>query len=71
MRKLTFRSFLIDYIKTYSNIDSINIHKLSNKAKRDMRLMEMLILYCCYTNKLYVLKKYLDLNKYKEFPIYN
>ena len=64
MRKLTFKTYLKQYLVDVSGQRSLNIHKLAILSKNNLRLVNPLILHCVLNDKTNVLFKYLDINKY-------
>lgn len=58
MRKLTFNTFLKQYILDLSGQASLSIHKLSRLAKKNYRLADPLLLYCLLEDKMDVYCKY-------------
>ena len=64
MRKLTFKTFLKQYLVDVSGQHSLSIHKLASLSNNNIRLVNPLILHCVLNNKTNVLFKYLDINKY-------
>lgn len=68
MRQLTLSGFLSEYVKSLSECNSLNIHRLINEAYGgNHRLREALILYCFYSDKSDILLKYLNDTDRKEF----
>ena len=61
MRQLTLLGFLSKYVKSLSECNSLNIHKLINEVYGgNYRLREPLFLYCFYNDKSDILLKYLN-----------
>lgn len=61
MRQLTLLGFLSEYVKSLSECNSLNIHKLINEVYGgNYRLREPLFLYCYYSGKFEILLKYLN-----------
>lgn len=61
MRQLTLLGFLSEYVKSLSECNSLNIHKLINEVYGgNYRLREPLFLYCFYSDKSDILLKYLN-----------
>lgn len=61
MRQLTLLGFLSEYVKSLSECNSLNIHKLINEVyDGNYRLREPLFLYCHYSGKSDILLKYLN-----------
>lgn len=68
MRHLTLLGFLSEYVKSLSECNSLNIHKLINEAySGNYRLREPLFLYCFYSDKSDILLKYLNDTDTKEY----
>ncbi len=69
MRQLTLLGFLSGYVKSLSECNSLNIHKLIQEVYNgNDRLREPLFMYCYYNHKSEVLSKYLtesDKTEYK------
>ena len=61
MRQLTFKTFLKQYLADVSGRKSLSIHKLANLSKKNIRIVDPLILYCLLDNKLNTLSKYLSI----------
>ena len=51
MRRLKFETFLERYIHDVTGKRTLNIHKLSKIARKNVRLVDPLILYCTFTSK--------------------
>ena len=64
MRKLTFKTYLKQYLVDVSGQRSLNIHKLAALSKKNVRIVDPLILHCVLNNKTNVLFKHLDITKY-------
>ena len=64
MRKLTFKTYLKQYLVDVSGQRSLSIHKLAILSKDNIRLVDPLILHSVMNNKMNVLFKYLDISKY-------
>ncbi len=62
MRKLTFRTFIKRYLVDISGQQTLNIHKLAKLSKKNVRVIDPLILYCLFENKMNVLSRYLNTN---------
>lgn len=68
MRQLTLLGFLSEYVKSLSECNSLNIHKLINEVYGgNYRLREPLFLYCHYSGKSEILLKYLNDTDNKEY----
>lgn len=68
MRQLTLLGFLSEYVKSLSECNSLNIHKLINEVYGgNYRLREPLFLYCHYSDKSEILLKYLNDTDNKEY----
>ena len=68
MRQLTLLGFLSEYVKSLSECDSLNIHKLINEVyDGNYRLREPLFLYCHYSGKSEILLKYLNDTDIEEY----
>lgn len=68
MRQLTLLGFLSEYVKSLSECNSLNIHKLINEVYGgNYRLREPLFLYCHYSSKSEILLKYLNDTDNKEY----
>lgn len=68
MRQLTLLGFLSKYVKSLSECNSLNIHKLINEVYGgNYRLREPLFLYCHYSGKSEILLKYLNDTDNKEY----
>lgn len=65
MRKLSFNSYLEQYLKDISGDVSLSVSKLFKKAKKNYRIVDPLILYCALTDKRELFNKR-SKNKYKE-----
>ena len=65
MRKLSFNSYLEQYLKYISGDVSLSVSKLFKKAKKNYRIVDPLILYCALTDKRELFNKR-SKNKYKE-----
>ena len=65
MRKLSFNSYLEQYLKDISGDVSLSVSKLVKKAKKNYRILDPLILYCALTDKRELFNKR-SKNKYKE-----
>lgn len=60
MRKLTLLGFLSEYVRSLSERNTLNIHKLIDEVySGNDRLREPLFMYCFYSNKTDILMKYL------------
>ena len=62
MRRMTFRCYVEKYLQDLSGQKTLSIHKLAAIANSDVRMKNVLILYCCLNNKEKVLVKYLNLS---------
>lgn len=61
MRQLTLLGFLSEYVRSLSECNSLNIHKLTDEVYGgNYRLREPLFLYCFYSSKSDILLKYLN-----------
>lgn len=70
MRQLTLLGFLSEYVKSLSDCNSLNIHKLINEVYGgNYRLREPLFLYCFYSDKSDILLKYLNDTDKKEYAV--
>lgn len=70
MRQLTLLGFLSEYVKSLSECDSLNIHKLINEVyDGNYRLREPLFLYCHYSGKSEILLKYLNDADIEEYTV--
>lgn len=68
MRKLTLLGFLTEYVRSLSDRDTLNIHKLVSEVySGNDRLREPLFMYCYYSNKTDVLMKYLAVGDKAEY----
>lgn len=68
MRQLTLLGFLSEYVKSLSECNSLNIHKLINEVYGgNYRLRDPLFLYCHYSGKSEILLKYLNDTDNKEY----
>ena len=68
MRQLTLLGFLSEYVKSLSECNSLNIHKLINEVySGNYRLREPLFLYCFYSDKSAILLKYLNNTDKEEY----
>ena len=65
MRKLSFNSYLEQYLKDISGDVSLSVSKLVKKAKKNYRIVDPLILYCAFTDRRELFNKR-SKNKYKE-----
>ena len=65
MRKLSFNSYLEQYLKDISGDVSLSVSKLVKKAKKNYRILDPLILYCALTDKRELFNKR-SKNKHKE-----
>lgn len=63
MRKMTFVSFLEYYLSDVSGQSSLSIHKLFKLYKKNFRILDSLILYALFTDKMHILYKYIDDSK--------
>lgn len=71
MRQLTLLGFLSEYVKSLSECNSLNIHKLINEVYGgNYRLREPLFLYCHYSGKSEILLKYLNDTDIEEYTIF-
>ena len=64
MRKITFETFLKQYIEDVSGEKTLNIHKLIKLSKSNHRIITSLVLYCLFKNKMHILFKYIDRDRY-------
>ena len=74
MRQLTFETFLKQYLADISGQPYLNIHKLVQLSEDNIRIIDPLILYSLFTNKVNILSKYLDAKQHpllKELNINN
>ena len=74
MRRLTFKTFLEQYLADISGQSSLSVHKLVKLSNNNIRILDPLILYSLFTNKMTVLFKYIDINLHsllKELDISN
>lgn len=70
MRQLTLLGFLSEYVKSLSECNSLNIHKLINEVYGgNYRLREPLFLYCHYSGKSEILLKYLNDTDIEEYTV--
>lgn len=70
MRRLTLLGFLSEYVKSLSECNSLNIHKLINEVYGgNYRLREPLFLYCHYSGKSEILLKYLNDTDIEEYTV--
>lgn len=68
MRKLTLLGFLSEYVKSLSENNTLNIHKLTSEVYNgNYRLKEPLFLYCYYSDKADILLKYLSDEDKREY----
>lgn len=68
MRKLTLLGFLCEYVKSLSENNTLNIHKLTSEIySGNYRLKEPLFLYCYYNDKSDILLKYISEDDKQEF----
>lgn len=68
MRKLTMLGFLSEYVKSLSENNTLNIHKLTSEVYNgNYRLKEPLFLYCYYSDKADILLKYLSDEDKREY----
>ena len=68
MRKLTLLGFLTEYVRSLSEHDTLNIHKLMDEVySGNDRLREPLFMYCYYSNKADILMKYLTVGDEAEY----
>lgn len=71
MRQLKLLGFLSEYVKSLSECNSLNIHKLINEVySGNYRLREPLFLYCHYSGKSEILLKYLNDTDIEEYTIF-
>lgn len=64
MRQVTFETFLEQYLSDVSSQSTLSIHKLVKLSKRNYRIVSPLVLYCLFSNKMDILLKYINTNKY-------
>lgn len=62
MRSLTFNKFLKQYLVDVSGQPSFSVHKLAKLSKKNIRIVDPLILYCLFEDKMEICKKYLNLD---------
>lgn len=68
MRKLTLLGFLTEYVRSLSERDTLNIHKLIDEVySGNDRLREPLFMYCYYSDKADILMKYLTVGDKAEY----
>lgn len=68
MRKLTLLGFLTEYVRSLSERNTLNTHKLIDEVySGNDRLREPLFMYCYYSNKTDVLMKYLAVGDKAEY----
>lgn len=68
MRKLTLLGFLTEYLRSLSERNTLNIHKLIDEVySGNDRLREPLFMYCYYSNKADILMKYLAVGDKAEY----
>lgn len=60
---MTIKGFVEKYLQDLSGQKTLSIHKLASIANGDVRMKNVLILYCCLNNKEKVLVKYLNLSQ--------
>ena len=58
MRKLTFESFLKQYVAELSGVETASVHKLADRMAENLRLKEPLFLYALAFNKVELLLRY-------------
>lgn len=66
MRKLTFKTYLKDYLSDVSGLKSLSIHRLIKAAEDNVRIIDPLVLYCLLNNKMKVFSKYFVDKKYDD-----
>ena len=62
MRRLSFETFLKHYLIDASGQQSLSIHKLVKLSGKNTRIVDPLILYCLFKDRMEVLFKYIDIN---------
>lgn len=58
MNQITFNNYLKDYLRMVSQKHTLSVHTLFKHSKKNVRIIDPLILYCVYNNKTDVLNKY-------------
>ena len=66
MRKLSFETFLKNYLSDVSGKKSVSIHYMSELSKDNVRVIDPLVLYCLYKNKMNIFFKYFKDDKYSD-----
>ncbi len=64
MRKLTFETFLKQYLVDVSGQQTLSVSKLIKLSKHNVRIIDPLILYSLFENKMELLLKKMNKNKY-------
>ena len=64
MRTQSFVSYLEDYLRGVSGVDSLSIHKLAKLSTKQYRVLSPLMLYCVFSNKKDLFNRYTK-NKYE------
>ena len=62
MRYMTFNNYLKQYLADVSGQSSFSIHKLTKLSKRNVRILDPLILYCLFEDKMNIFNKYCSCN---------
>ena len=63
MRSLTFDKFIKQYLMDVSGQPSFSIHKLARLSKKNVRIVDPLILYCVFEDKMDIYQKYLTIDQ--------